>query len=61
MTALSAALDVVDLDPAHTDFDVSSCEAEMPQRGEKKPSKESSGLMHWLSEPVRQAHYVTVL
>lgn len=58
MTATSQALDAVGSAPAHNHSDVSSCEAEMPQR-EKKSSKESSSLIHWLSEPLRQAHYVT--
>lgn len=60
MTATSQALDAVGLDPAHDHFDVSSCEAEMPQR-EKKSSKESCSLIHRLSEPLRQAYCVTAL
>lgn len=41
MTATSQALDAVGLDPAHNHFDVSSCEAEMPQR-EKNLQKKAA-------------------
>lgn len=41
MTATSQALDAVGLDPAHDHFDVSSCEAEMPQR-EKNLQKKAA-------------------
>lgn len=41
MTATSQALDAVGLDPAHDHFDVSSCEAEMPQ-SEKSLQKKAA-------------------
>lgn len=48
MTATSQALDAVGLDPAHDHFDVSSCEAEMPQRGKVfKRKLQPDSLAEW--------------